>query len=289
MPLKKIEIYILNFDITIPKFKLRMNKIIAFYVGNEINFDKIKFLNYEPSDLMSIFQDDGKRKEFINCVMENNLGDTSRIAFRTNEILIHSLGANNNNDVDYPFTLLLDPQQDECICLEKFLHKLDDYFGSTEVKEKLFGDFDLRKCTYVPCVSYYDKNWINRRSVYGHVQTDTGICHFRYLGSKGRKHINFVTDETKKVLTGSNKEIFDEIQLPCTLKLIFMIDSVWINYPNYGVDLLIAQINYKKYEMPKLELEASLTDDIDFLSSEDEENEEDELLSCSDEENDEDD
>lgn len=194
----------------------------------------------------------------------------------------------------------LDPEQDTCVALRKFLEKVDLFFGSDDMKKKLFGKkanmYQYQSTIRTPQTNNNNDNDDDdddddSKSSKKKGKKNNGkkeypiydFCKMKFnVIKQGEGRVN--KTKLKKVDAGIKTqikadtitEIAKEIRYLSEIKFIFYFNKVWANAAKapgasfilYGVGFKVMAIEYTPSPNKGLN-----TDDIDFLSEEDEEEE----------------
>lgn len=220
-------------------------------------YDDINVKNILISDLKDV---DNSKLCYVNY--KNTKKDLeTKVIIQTGDIKLTSHGVPSKHPTYYPtddkrllIKVPLDPEQEECVKLSKFLEKLDNYFGSTETTTKIFGK-NAKKYSYKPCVRTpssededEDENTNSKKK--------TPRCNYCKM------QLNFARDsseytsllrlekiEGKKIIDVPNKTIDDVHKLVSYLseiRLLFYITKIWVMKTKFqGASTLLYGIGLK--------------------------------------------
>ena len=181
--------------------------------------------------------------------------------------------------------LPLDPEQPACVKLRNFMERVDEYFGSEEVRKKVFGanasKYEYLACIREPQEGGDDDNTPKDPTKPQYIKYDTCKMKFNMeWGSDPRKCITKlkkVVDGKKTPVTANTiTDIAKEIRYQSNIKLVFQFTKLWANktatppskFRSYGVGFKIIAIEYE----PSIATFSRNDASFDSNSDEDEDN-----------------
>lgn len=162
----------------------------------------------------------------------------------------------------------LDPEQESCNDLRAMLEKVDQHFGSNEMKEHLFGPKKAKKYEYQPCI----RTQINDDDDEEDDEKSKSKKDKKSKGSKYPKYdfvkmkFSVINEDDKRVIktkmmkveNGSKmkfipqtiSDIAKEIRFKTNVRLIFYFNKVWANTtPSPGSKVILYGLGFKVIAM----------------------------------------
>jgi hypothetical protein len=225
---------------------------------------KILYCANSEENKSATFTDPFRLKESISILFSepNNLRkiwystDFMRkmLMIRTNNFRLRggipNLGLFCKSDKERNFIkIIFDPAQSECITFQKHLEKADDYFRSSVIKNKLFGDRS-HKYTYCPIVRKDERRegayHPNARKDERH--KDVYYCKPKFAcGPTGTNQTAIQQNGKKIAEVDTVTDICKHISFGCEIAIIFAYHKIWIIKDSfkdtYGVHLVVNAIN----------------------------------------------
>jgi hypothetical protein len=226
------------------------------YHYDDINFDNIRISELDTSGRQITAQ--------ISYFDEKNQLETP-IYIQTDTMKIAGDGIPKYHDIYYPtddkreFILIyLDLDQLMRVKLRNHLEKMDMYFGSKEIKKKIFGK-NAKKYIYSPCIKEKENDVWDSDSDSDKTYKKPDKCKIKFnMIQNGENRINttkFIKNVDGKkipIVVKSITEIANNIRFGSEIRLVFKYHKVWATkmkipgsqYQMYGIGLTIIIIEF---------------------------------------------
>ena len=234
---------------------------------------EVKISNIDVSDL----KEEGATQPlaYINYKDDKRNIDT-KLLVQTGMIKLTGHGIPQLHEQFYPtddkrefIKIPLDPEQEACNELRDMLEKVDQHFGSNEMKERLFGPKKAKKYEYQPCIRTQTNNdddeddeksktKKDKKSKPTYPRYDFVKMKFSVINENDKRVIK--TKMTKiegknktKFIPQSIKDIANEITFKSNIRLIFYFNKVWANTTSspgskvilYGLGFKVIAMEYQ--------------------------------------------
>jgi len=225
---------------------------------NPYSNDGVKVNNFDfNKQLISLKIIERNPDEHFPIDMYSILYNNNPFTFKTEYIKLTEYGIPRkqqyyHSDVQRPFIYVtLNNNQKSCVDLEKFLEKIDNYFGSDEFKTEFFKK-KINKYNYIPCVkkttenSYDVDNGINHAAILKKNNSDPHSCKFKFkfITKDGVcRNISKITHYGKKITVSSIDEIKKYIRIKSSVQFTVSFQKMWVgkylDNKNYGINFTI--------------------------------------------------